>query len=83
MIGVILANRMNLIPRIGMFGTAHWFGTFDGDPALVLSFYGGTRLWVFNSNRWCSPVRKECLRDMDKYLGLVYGKPYPKNIVMH
>lgn len=34
------------------FGTSHWSGTVDGQPAMALCHYGGASLAVFTCDGW-------------------------------
>jgi len=52
-----------------LFGTAHWCGTFDDKPALILSFYNGVSLAVFD-NAWRYyklPEQIKTLNDLEEW----------------
>lgn len=58
-----------------MFGTAHWCGTYEGNPALTLSYYGGAKLWVFEEGKWIVKLSSnEGRADLDKKLGIPWGE---------
>lgn len=52
-----------------MFGTAHWYGTIGGFPALVVSYHGGSALWVFK-NIWEKMNTFSGLAEAYEFLGL-------------
>ena len=61
--------------RKTMIGTAHWAGRCDGNPALVLSYYGGADLWVWNDG-WGVVMHAESLAELNKHLGIsIFGAP--------
>ena len=53
-----------------MLGTAHWHGTYDGNPAIVLSCFCGADLWVYQ-DKWVLEMEWGCLVGLEKKLGVI------------
>lgn len=51
------------------FGTSHWAGTYNGFPAIVLSWFGGASLFYFDKE-WTS-IQFRSLADCYKSLGII------------
>lgn len=32
-----------------LYGTSHWYGTLNGKPALVTTWYSGAAIWIFTT----------------------------------
>ena len=52
-----------------MFGTSDWCGTVAGRPALLMSYYNGAALWVFDG-KWKREQTFPDLREAYKRLGV-------------
>jgi hypothetical protein len=65
---------------VSMFlGTAYWNGTYDGKPALILSYYEGADLWAFDAE-WVVKLHSNSLSALTETLGFIWGKDDPKEL---
>lgn len=53
------------------FGASHWTGTVNGDPAIVLSWYGGAAIWIFDGE-WRKDVFPSLAKCFEHY-GIQYS----------
>lgn len=60
-----------------MVGTAHWCGTLQGDPAVLLSYHGGCTVWAFRNSEWVpdrkfSDIKNQVYsrHEAEKYVGI-------------
>ena len=62
-----------------LIGTASWAGIFNGKPAIVLSYYGGADIWVFE-NGWKVEHHENSCSDLKRWMGIPWSKEeeYPE-----
>lgn len=65
-----------------MIGTAHWSGMFNFKPAVILAYYGGATLWVFDEGSWYVECKANSLAELNESLRVPWKNPENlKNII--